>query len=123
MSRKIQIKRGAKANLPVLADGELGYTLDTDQLFVGSGGTNKPLPSSADMAEIAQSSELPNIYITADYLDGWTGKADERMAQIAFRSPTVNFDAYAKIKPQGTSSLAYPKKNFTIKFSTKQSNG
>ena len=41
-------------------------------------------------------------------------KTDERMITLKYRSDNLNFDTYTKIKVQGTSSLAYEKKNYTI---------
>ena len=38
MAHKIQIKRGNKADLPVLNDGEMGLCIDTQEVFVGSNG-------------------------------------------------------------------------------------
>ncbi len=39
----IQVRRGDKADLPTLAQGELGFTLDTEELFVGGlNGNIKP---------------------------------------------------------------------------------
>jgi len=35
MSLTIQIKRGLKTNLPILEKGELAYTTDTNELFIG----------------------------------------------------------------------------------------
>jgi hypothetical protein len=35
MANIIRIKRGAKANLPILSRGELGYATDTKELFIG----------------------------------------------------------------------------------------
>ena len=36
MSRRIQIKRGLLADMPILAVGELGYATDTNELYVGT---------------------------------------------------------------------------------------
>lgn len=41
----IQIKRGLKADLPILNDGELGYCTDTHEIFVGYNGVNIPTVS------------------------------------------------------------------------------
>ena len=41
MADTIQIKRGVKAKLPVLPDGELGYCTDTGELYIGASGANK----------------------------------------------------------------------------------
>lgn len=40
MARRIQIKRGLYADMPVLADGELAYCVDTKKLYVGDDGNN-----------------------------------------------------------------------------------
>jgi hypothetical protein len=37
----IKIRRGAKANLPALNTGELGFTTDTEELYIGNGHTVK----------------------------------------------------------------------------------
>ena len=54
--RRLQIRRGAKANLPVLSVGELGFCTDTQQLYIGtdsgniSVNVNKVLTSSLTVA-------------------------------------------------------------------------
>lgn len=40
MANTIQIRRGANASVPTLAAGELGFSTDTFQAYVGNGGTN-----------------------------------------------------------------------------------
>lgn len=45
----IQIKRGLKANLPTLEDGELGWCEDTFELYCGQDGTNKLIGSADNM--------------------------------------------------------------------------
>ncbi len=37
MSRTLQLRRGAKASLPTLSLGELGYCTDTKELYIGNG--------------------------------------------------------------------------------------
>lgn len=34
--RQLQVRRGLKANLPTLGDGELGFCEDTGELFIGT---------------------------------------------------------------------------------------
>jgi len=70
------------------------------------------------IAAIMESTEVPKVFIEGDYLTAWGDKTDERLARLSFRSSTLNFTAFIKMKPQGTSSLAYPKKNFTISLYT-----
>ncbi|WHY90975.1 exo-alpha-sialidase [Neobacillus cucumis] len=40
MTQKIQIRRGLKADLPLLSEGEFGFCLDTKELYIGTGGGN-----------------------------------------------------------------------------------
>lgn len=41
---------------------------------------------------------------------------DDVLAEMTYISKTINFHSYITIKCQGTSSMKYPKKNFTIKL-------
>ena len=47
MSNKIQIKRGRKTDLPQLSAGELGFAVDTDEVFIGNGEENANIPLGA----------------------------------------------------------------------------
>jgi hypothetical protein len=47
MAHKIQIKRGNKADLPTLDDGEFGLCQDTNELFIGNDGNQKIFPPTA----------------------------------------------------------------------------
>lgn len=49
MARIIQMRRGKEADLPALADGEIGITADTLKAFFGMGGTNTQLVKQADL--------------------------------------------------------------------------
>lgn len=40
MANKIQLKRGLKSKLPTLSSGEVAYTTDTRELYVGTGSGN-----------------------------------------------------------------------------------
>lgn len=40
---KIQVKRGVKANLPALSEGELAFCTDTGELYVGGESKNIPV--------------------------------------------------------------------------------
>lgn len=47
MSQTIQIKRGLKADLPILAEGEMGLCIDTKEIYIGDGTTNTLVNTSA----------------------------------------------------------------------------
>ena len=59
--------------------------------------------------------ELPKVYFEGNIND-MTSKEDERKIKLTYTSKELNFDAYALIKIQGSSSLTYEKKNYTIKL-------
>ena len=39
---RIQVRRGLNENLPQLAAGEMGWSTDTQQLYIGNGVTSAP---------------------------------------------------------------------------------
>lgn len=57
--------------------------------------------------------EIPKVYFEGD-ISNMTSKKDERKIKIKYTSNDVNFEKFAKIKVQGSSSLVYDKKNYTI---------
>lgn len=57
--------------------------------------------------------EIPKVYFEGD-IANMTSKKDERKISLKYESEDLNFEKYAKIKVQGSSSLAYEKKNYTI---------
>ena len=60
MARKIQIKRGNKANLPTLSAGELALTLDEQGLYGGTGSANIPLGGKAITPALIGAAPLDN---------------------------------------------------------------
>jgi hypothetical protein len=49
---KIQFKRGQEANLPVLAEGEPGFTTDSEKLFIGSAVGNVEVAKKEHVDEV-----------------------------------------------------------------------
>lgn len=60
--------------------------------------------------------DIPKVFFEGD-IDGMS-KTNEKVLRFSYISKTKNIDGYVKMKWQGTSSLGYPKKNFTIKMFT-----
>lgn len=58
-------------------------------------------PAKDDVPKVFINGSIP---INKDYV----------LAELEYISKTLTFHTYIKIKCQGTSSLSYPKKNFTI---------
>lgn len=58
--------------------------------------------------------DIPKVFITGNIPDS----KDYVTGELEYISNTTNFHAYTYLKLQGRSSLAHPKKNFTIKLYT-----
>lgn len=65
-----------------------------------------------------QSGDIPRLYIAGDTPGacGVTGDTSTKNVEFYYKSKTDSFHAYGTIKIQGSSSTAYPKKNYTIKL-------
>lgn len=61
-----------------------------------------------------QDADIPKVFFNGDKP---TSKSAVH-ATIEYKSKTEHFKGYVEIKCQGTSSMAYPKKNYTIKIFT-----
>ena len=95
-------------------------------MTIGGGCTSEPIPSEtttvATIPTIQQTQEEPSKQITQLFLTGdmneMQKKDDIRSISATFTQNGTQVDCYATIKVQGTSSLAYEKKNYTISFFT-----
>jgi len=58
---------------------------------------------------------IPRLYFEGD-IAGMETKEDIRSISVQYKSRDMDFSGYAELKIQGTSSLSYEKKNYTIKF-------
>lgn len=62
MANKIQIKRGTKASLPSLDSGEMGYCVDTKELYVGNAsGGNTKVAMSTEAAPVSHTHNANDI--------------------------------------------------------------
>ena len=77
----------------------------TDNEIAGVTGASKVEPEASDMPKVFFNGDKPTTK-TSVY------------ATIEYKSKTENFKGYVDIKCQGTSSMNYPKKNYTIKMYT-----
>ena len=58
---------------------------------------------------------IPRIDLDGD-ISNMTDKKDERKIKLSYSSDDISFDKYITIKIQGSSSVRYEKKNYTIKL-------
>ena len=99
MSKTIQIKRGPRATMPALAQGELGMTTDSgaEGLFIGNGTENIEI---ARKSNLQTHSENSGIHVTADEKAAWNAKLDS----FTETDPTVPAWAKADTKPTYTAN-------------------
>lgn len=96
MAHKIQIKRGNKADLPVLNDGEMGLCIDTQEVFVGSNGTNIPVGGQTEIVNNLTET------VTGKALDATQGKVLNDLVS------TVSGDLNALETTVSNIPIAYP---------------
>ena len=120
MANLIQIKRGAFADLPTLAAGELGYCTDTDQIYIGDGAANHEIvmhdlfatqsilaatadntPAALELAEQTLVGRLTGGNVAAVAI----GIADNNVLQVDHASPADN--DFAKFTAAGLEGRSY----------------
>jgi hypothetical protein len=89
MSDLIRIKRGNKADIPELMQGELGFTLDEERLYVGGINGNVKIPSTKDI-------KYENV---CDYGAKGDGIVDDTTAINLTISAIVNAESVLTKKP------------------------
>jgi len=75
MAVKIQVKRGIESNIPNLSQGELGFTTDTNKVFVGDGLSNHEIITS-------NSTSLDSRYFTESELQDHAANASSGAKKI-----------------------------------------
>ena len=58
--------------------------------------------------------DIPKVFFDGDITD--MSKENEKVLAISYRSKTESFDGFVKMKWQGSSSIHFAKKNYTIKL-------
>ncbi len=98
-----------------------GYLKLADRFGITKGIDHAPT-ANASKGVVAQliynlkyENQLPRLYFSGDMSNMLT-KEDEKKITVRYEDGTIAFTTYAKIKLQGTSSLAYEKKNYTVNF-------
>lgn len=89
MASKIQVKRGNKADLPILSDGEYGFCQDTSEIFIGNGGTNiKIYPTTSLDASSVTVEDIESIFESVN-VEGVLSELGESILDILNGVTTV----------------------------------
>jgi hypothetical protein len=66
---KIQVRRGRQENLPQLAAGELGWAIDTQQLYIGNGSFEQGAPNEGNTEILTEFSNTGASFQTQTLTD------------------------------------------------------
>ena len=99
-----------KSNLIDIADAVRSQTGENDSLSLNDIAYKIKTLSITESNIEPQESDIPKIFINGAI----PTTKDAVLAELTYISKTLNFHSYITIKCQGTSSMKYPKKNFTI---------
>lgn len=89
-----------------------GSELTTEQIMTVAKEYIASYPGFAGNATEPAYGDIPDVFITGTI----PTTKDDVEAELQYISKTASLHAYLKIKCQGTSSMSYDKKNFTIKM-------
>ena len=65
---KIQHRRGLKENLPNLGSAELGWSLDTRQLYIGNGALTEGAPTTGRTEILTEHSDILGAHLKTYYV-------------------------------------------------------
>ena len=82
---RIQHRRGLKESLPQLAAGEIGFAVDTQELFIGNGTTAEGAPEVGNTKIIT---EDDNLLTTVKTLVQWVTESQTTLRQLTEQSKT-----------------------------------
>lgn len=121
MAQRIQLKRGNKVNLPTLDSGEIAYSIDTNELYVGDGIKNYNCSTSNSNLVLNSNFVLP---ITNDNEKETIAANSKKYFMGNYYITNVNqatilktYDGFIGIQTTGTFTLEY-KERTSVKGST-----
>lgn len=99
-----------KTDIVNIADAIRSQTGETEQMPITDIPMKiKTLSSIGSLLE-PKEDDIPKVFFTGEL----PTTKDNVLAELTYISKTLTFHSYVKIKCQGTSSMKYPKKNFTV---------
>lgn len=105
---RIQHRRGLQQDLPQLASAELGWSLDTQRLYIGNGTTNEGAPIEGVTEILTQNSisrnELIGYYGTYTFVGnvaGFTAQTGSSTLNPTYRSIQQKLDDFVNVRDFG----------------------
>lgn len=101
---RIQNRYGTSENVPQLSAAELGWVIDTRQLYIGNGPTSEGAPTIGNTEILTEHSDLLGLAQTYTYKGqaaGYTAQTGSSASSPIARSMQAKFDDMASIKDFG----------------------
>ena len=101
---QMQVRRGLNADLPQLASGEMGWSLDTRQLYIGNGTTAEGAPTTGITEILTQYSNLLDVGISYTFQgtpSGYTSQTGPNLLSPVVRTLQQVLDDEANVKDFG----------------------
>ena len=111
-----------KVELEKKINGKLNNTGLTPNKYLGTDAEGNVIEKDVPESTVSGDTMISSVEPAEDdipkvFIDGVIPTTkDEVLAELRYFSKTESFHAYILIKCQGTSSMDYPKKNFTVKL-------
>ena len=112
----IQVKRGKEEYIPILREGELGFTLDTHKVFIGDGSRNHEVLTQSSLDGLSDFVKVDgSIPMTGSLTIGNVETIDK--FKLSIQSKDYNSGAYdnaeSKIELIGNNTLLFATKPYT----------
>lgn len=98
---KIQVRRGLQENLPQLASGEMGWSIDERRLYIGNGTTSEGAPIIGNTEILTQNSDVISAiktYVFKGDESGYTSRTGPTIATFVQRSLQHKIDEQISLR-------------------------
>lgn len=101
---KIQVRRGLEENLPQLAGGEFGWSVDTQKLYIGNGTLSEGAPDVGNTEIVTANTDIISAiesYVFKGQESGYTSRTGASATTPVFRSLQNKLDEQISAKDFG----------------------
>lgn len=101
MSHKIQVRRGLQSDLPLLDEGEIGFSLDEKRTYIGSPTGNVELAKASELADkVSQAEVTSQLAETPQRLkSNLTVTSEKKRAVVTFIDDDTRREVLTRLKP------------------------
>ena len=100
---RITHRKGLSESVPQLAGAELGWSVDTRQLFIGNGTLEEGAPVVGNTELLTQFSDIPEVsnYVYKDVAVGYQAETGPSASEPVVRTVQARLDDFASVRGYG----------------------